>query len=1082
MFCVVLLVGTVSAFEFDNIKQYDPETKTATIKNAFGLGDTIAEIKLDTPQINYVSRGYGKVAQFTVSSFKDYQNAAKELELFDKNQGLKKFERDYDYKYLTYENIEVEDYTTECNLVYNALNKSNENICSEVLTGAHIETREKWIKLNQMDFTKDDVLTIGIFTTVEKGDEIEWIPNLFGERIEEWAVWTEDLNVGLTHYWTLNETTGEAADIRGELFGIGYNFTLFNTWQFNTSGLIAGGVSSDGSAGNYMNTSAGTDGYPTGTGDHALSFWVKSEGASTGTVFDYLNGADLERIFIRSNGRVGMKWGGSGLVETGTGVANPNGTTWNNIVLNRKNGFAELWVDGVLHLNATSTTSITPGRIRVGAYETPSDYYRGAYDEFAIWNRSLTASEISDLYNGGTGITYSPFGVDVTLNSPVESFASSSQTITFNATAEVQGGATIVNMSLFHNGTGTFIRNETVALTGTINTTTFSKNFVDGTYLWGVESCNTDGNCGVSTNRTFSIDSTAPLITISSPLALENYGKVNGSLSLNWSVTDATLDSLWFNYNGTNVTVFGATNSTTFFVESDLNKNLTFYANDSTGTENFTVHTWDYKVFENSLDFNLTTNSGSIESYVLNVTLAIGQGINYVNLTHDGINISSAIFSFGNERLLAVNNYVIPSSPTQNNASFFFNIRLDDGTDINTDPNNQTINPVSIDNCSTFTNELLNISLFKERDQTPLNGTIELNLLLLNSFDFGLVSNLSLQATNVQNLVVCSESNLTGSDLKYSLEIKYSATEHSSELYHIQRADIPATVFPLALYDLNENFTTSFKVIYQNNNFEFVEDAIIQLQRKYISEGIYKVVEAPLTSSTGTAVLHIDLDTNKYKAAVVKNGVVLDTFENLVFICDSILTGDCVQELLGKIDPEGDVGIETLLDFAHSDPTVINDTVTLSFVVPSGTPSLVNLQLTQHDLFGNKTLCDQNITSSAGSIQCTFNQTIGDSYLEYQIQKNGELIFQASYIVPQDSTLNFLGNNFIIVLLLLLTLVGMAFTSPEWIIILGVITFLISGALWLLNGLSFVVGIGALIWLFIAAFILIFKMSRQEDR
>ena len=46
IFILVLLVGIVSSFEFDNIKRYDAETKTITIINAFGLGEDLEKAKL----------------------------------------------------------------------------------------------------------------------------------------------------------------------------------------------------------------------------------------------------------------------------------------------------------------------------------------------------------------------------------------------------------------------------------------------------------------------------------------------------------------------------------------------------------------------------------------------------------------------------------------------------------------------------------------------------------------------------------------------------------------------------------------------------------------------------------------------------------------------------------------------------------------------------------------------------------------------------------------------------------------------------------------------------------------------------
>jgi len=77
---------------------------------------------------------------------------------------------------------------------------------------------------------------------------------------------------------------------------------------------------------------------------------------------------------------------------------------------------------------------------------------------------------------------------------------------------------------------------------------------------------------------------------------------------------------------------------------------------------------------------------------------------------------------------------------------------------------------------------------------------------------------------------------------------------------------------------------------------------------------------------------------------------------------------------------------------------------------------------------------------------------------------------------------DFLDNNFIIVVVLILSLVGMALTSPEWIVMNGIITMLLAGMLWLVKGVDFVAGLGILMWLVIAAGIIILKLSKQEDR
>jgi hypothetical protein len=81
-------------------------------------------------------------------------------------------------------------------------------------------------------------------------------------------------------------------------------------------------------------------------------------------------------------------------------------------------------------------------------------------------------------------------------------------------------------------------------------TQTFLNSYSSGdTILWNMEYCDSDGDCGFSeTNRTFSIDGTAPTITLNYPTSLIDYGAVNGTLQLNFTATDTNLDYCGFGY------------------------------------------------------------------------------------------------------------------------------------------------------------------------------------------------------------------------------------------------------------------------------------------------------------------------------------------------------------------------------------------------------------------------------------------------------------------------------------------------------------------------------------------------------
>jgi hypothetical protein len=331
-----------------------------------------------------------------------------------------------------------------------------------------------------------------------------------------------------------------------------------------------------------------------------------------------------------------------------------------------------------------------------------------------------------------------------------------------------------------------------------------------------------------------------------------------------------------------------------------------------------------------------------------------------------------------------------------------------------------------------------------------MNGTIEIFFEILNTPLYNTIQNLTGKFEGVSNTLVCSDINLSDQNLAYSAEIKYYADGYTYEFYHIQRADIDEST-AISLYPLNSSDSTDFLVKYQDDNLVKVEGAIIQLLRKYISDNVYEVVEAPLTSDDGTAIVHVDLNTNKYKVIVMKNGVVLDIFDNIVFDCESELSGQCEQNLYGAIDSQNEVPIETTLDFSYSIDTTGDDSVSVTYSVPSGTPSTVNIQLVQTDQFGTSTLCNKTIISSSGSTSCTYNESIGDSYLDLVITKDGVPQAKKAYVVEEDSGLAFLDNNFFIVFIFLLSIIGMAFTSPEWIIVNSVLTMFIAGALFLLN-------------------------------
>ena len=165
------IIPLISAFDWDNTKSYNPDKKEVTITNALGLGSDIATIKLNTPLVyNVIDRGegiYQKVAEFEIDNLdSDYSNTLKDMDFYDVNNGMKKFDRAFKYKYKSITGTKiVNDYQTVC------ADEKGEQVCRNVVKGTHQEDVFEWVDLEESKLNKlpKGEITIAIFTDVEAG-------------------------------------------------------------------------------------------------------------------------------------------------------------------------------------------------------------------------------------------------------------------------------------------------------------------------------------------------------------------------------------------------------------------------------------------------------------------------------------------------------------------------------------------------------------------------------------------------------------------------------------------------------------------------------------------------------------------------------------------------------------------------------------------------------------------------------------------------------------------------------------------------------------------------------------------------
>lgn len=482
MFLAVLLVGSVSALDFTHTKSYDEKTQTITIKSFPLVGRDITTIKLNTPLNYMVGAGYGKVAELEVNLFDDtYPDAFDKMDFYNAID-MKEIDRQFDYKYLTIELVDVNDYKEVCD----PLNKTG---CVSNLIGTHQEEREVWKDLDTSVLTKGKI-TIGIFTEVQVGDYVEWIPTLFGKEIDEWATWTVDLNADLYLYFKFDEVATTIDSVGG---------LNTSTDASNVTGKIKYAYQYSGSA----TGAAGYKPYTASINAGSWNAWIKTTDTAF-SVFTQDGAGEINNM----DTQIGTTYCSVGqfclnlnrITTVTTAVGNMNDGDWHMITITVDGTTHRMYIDGLNVDNDTTGDNIFGGDSGANGFFMGDASFTGTMDEVGFWDRSLTNEEVTQLYNGGDGITFiTDFIPTVVLNSPINNFKTLGSEINFNGTIL---GHPPLNVSLIIDDT----YNETNT-SGIITDYLFTKSLSIGSHTWTYEVCSVN-SCTNETLRTFNTFST----------------------------------------------------------------------------------------------------------------------------------------------------------------------------------------------------------------------------------------------------------------------------------------------------------------------------------------------------------------------------------------------------------------------------------------------------------------------------------------------------------------------------------------------------------------------------------------------
>ncbi len=417
------------------------------------------------------------------------------------------------------------------------------------------------------------------------------------------------LNESIVSYWKFDQISGPVLDELNT-----HNGTAVNSPTRGVTGKINKTFTFDG-----INQRVDTSFQPD-IENRSIGMWYKLVDATPSGVQVSTGYDGTSASTYGSFGSTHLTNGTSCLSQSSSVFCYASSTDWVHIVISQNSTHVNFFLNGALvetNLVTTGVSGDVPGQLRFASSRTPDSYFAGDIDEVGFWNKSLTEEEVTNLYNGGDGLTY-PFLPSIqfviALDSPSDT-STVSGNITFNATITPPSEFSITNATLYiWDSDGDLFYIETNILTGNISNSTsyIVDNITFGNYEWNV--------LGVVENSTGSVISNFSSSNFSLswvPFSIDNEqfntdvfetSRQEFLLNINTLPSVLSVDAI-LNYNGTLFTATTTCSSGLCQISTAIDIPLVL-----TGEEENKSFFWEIFIFDgtNSFSTNVSSNDQNV--------------------------------------------------------------------------------------------------------------------------------------------------------------------------------------------------------------------------------------------------------------------------------------------------------------------------------------------------------------------------------------------------------------------------------------------------------------------------------------
>ena len=586
------------------------------------------------------------------------------------------------------------------------------------------------------------------------------------------------------------------------------------------------------------------------------------------------------------------------------------------------------------------------------------------------------------------------------------------------------------------------------------------------------------------------IDTTSPLISPANNLTdLVTFTMPIQSI-WNYTATDPHIDTCYFNNsdNATYQILTACNNSITTSWVTSGSKTIQFCANDTNGLEtcnttSFTIHEINHSQSDTpdpavegddatfSLNVNLTNIPSTTAKLILNGTSYSVTGTATTNayVFSKTINIPN---TFGNI--------------TGKNQNWFWNYTIAGIRNQTTATQTITVYELDIDDCSSYGEVILNLSLFDEEGSSYVNETaganIEVDLVLTSATNSSISLTYNHTFENDNNPAICLPVGVLNSTYNIDFTIGFDSTDHVWEFFYLDNGTLNSskqfdayTDYTINLMDLLTTDSTSFLFNYFDEDGLPVEDALVHVFRKYIGEGSFKEVERSKVDQNGDTIVHLVEEDVIYYFMITQYGDHLYTSSTYTALCQE--TPCSIQVEAGGESASFDTDYD-LIDGGSYDISSNSATREISLTYLLDQIGTMNFTAYKLDSDGSySSIATNGSTGISDTLDLTIPQSAGNVSFFVTVEKDNDFI-NSEWVDFEDNPQSRFGTtlSLFLAVLIILSFGLIAVSEGVGTIIMVILGVAISGFLGLITT-ALNTGISMIIYLIITGGILVWKLS-----